>query len=670
MSTSRWPLSSLVAALTLIVSTSTVAQQSESEDYRSAERKPRQMMETIVVTAAGKEQLIANAPASISVIDREQLGKRFYRDLTDALTDAPGVIVSGGGDRQDISIRGVGSDYTLILVDGQRQTSRETRPNSDGPGVEGAWTPPLAAIERIEIIRGPMSSLYGSDAIGGVINIITRKTPSDWRSEVRVDATLQQREESGNIYQTNLFTSGSLVKDTLGLQLYGQFSKRIEDEIVDAYRGREADNFTAKLAFTPNKQHELLVEAVRQSQTLDATLGKTVEPLAEGGECGRRGCPESSTTEYEGQSLSLAHNAFWDFGQSRSYIKRDEYDNNARRISVDNLDVQTLWSLPLSDAHSLTLGGSYFEEELTDLTTNQISDLTRVDGHQTSLFAENEWRMSRAFSLTTGLRYDYDDTFGSHWSPRVYGVWRVMPKSTLKAGVSTGFRAPGLREVTPDWGQVSRGGNVYGNPNLTPEESLNYELGWYQHWRHGRANITLFHNEFKDKITRVACPQSICNAGPNQFGSLPTTRVNIDEAVTRGVEVSASQRLSKHWKVRSNYTYTDSEQKSGEYAGNPLNQLPKHLLQVSVDYRWSKKANSWLRVHYRGEESQPTEGPSQDSLIAPSYTLTDVGINYSASRKLTLSAGLYNVFNQQLLTDDYGYVEDGRRLWLSAAYQF
>jgi len=128
----------------------------------------KQDMEVMVVTASGYEQMLKEAPASISVIDRAQLENRFYRDLTDAMADIPGVIVTGGGDRKDISLRGMASQYTLILIDGQRQSSRETRPNSDGPGVEGAWTPPISAIERIEVIRGPMSSLYGSDAIGGV----------------------------------------------------------------------------------------------------------------------------------------------------------------------------------------------------------------------------------------------------------------------------------------------------------------------------------------------------------------------------------------------------------------------------------------------------------------------------------------------------------------------
>ena len=169
-----------------------------------AKSEIKEEMEVIVVSASGFEQLLKNAPASVSVINQEELQQRFYRDLTDAMTDVPGVVVTGGGDREDISLRGMGSQYTLILVDGQRQSSRETRPNSDGPGVEGAWTPPVAAIERIEVVRGPMSSLYGSDAIGGVINIITKKTPDEWHGEVRVDATSQENSRSGDIYQANI----------------------------------------------------------------------------------------------------------------------------------------------------------------------------------------------------------------------------------------------------------------------------------------------------------------------------------------------------------------------------------------------------------------------------------------------------------------------------------
>ncbi|WP_268604158.1 TonB-dependent receptor plug domain-containing protein, partial [Escherichia coli] len=117
----------------------------------------------------------------------------------------------------DISLRGMGPKYTLILIDGKRQNSRETRTNSDSSGVEGGWTPPISAIERIEVVRGPMSSLYGSDAMGGVINVITRKTSrTEWKGSLHGDATLQENRDSGDLFQTNAYASGPLVEGLRG----------------------------------------------------------------------------------------------------------------------------------------------------------------------------------------------------------------------------------------------------------------------------------------------------------------------------------------------------------------------------------------------------------------------------------------------------------------------
>ena len=132
-------------------------------------------IEEVVVTGSGYQQNIKDAPATISVIPQSDIKKRQYRDVTDVLQDVPGVFVTGGGGSSDISIRGADAKYTLILVDGKRVNTRELRPNSDGPGMEQGLLPPVESIERIEIVKGPMSTLYGSDAMGGVINIITKK---------------------------------------------------------------------------------------------------------------------------------------------------------------------------------------------------------------------------------------------------------------------------------------------------------------------------------------------------------------------------------------------------------------------------------------------------------------------------------------------------------------
>lgn len=628
-------------------------------------------MDTVVVTASGFEQRIQDAPASISVITREDLDKKFYRDLNDALVGVPGVIVTGGGDRQDISLRGMGPKYTLILIDGKRQSSRETRTNSDSTGVEGGWTPPLSAIERIEVVRGPMSSLYGSDAMGGVINIITRKVPTEWHGEIRMDTTIQESSKSGDIYQGNFYLAGPIKNDLLGLQIYGQATQRDEDDIYNGYRKRNAESVTAKLALTPNRDHDIVLEATTMRQKFQDTLGKTVEPLPPGTACPRTGCPASSETDYRSNKWALSHTGRWGWGVSDSYVQQEEFDNRSRQMKIKNLDMQTSWSLPLG-SHMLTLGGSYLHQRLDDQTGNQLAGgPSKIERYQWALFAEDEWRLTESFAVTTGLRMDEDENFGSHFSPRLYGVWHMAERWTLKGGVSTGFRAPDLRNTVAGWGQTSRGGNMYGNPDLTPEKSVTQEIGLlYDDGQGMSAGVTLFNNDFKDKITRVACPITQCTEGPNQFGSDPTTYMNVDKAVSRGVEASLKLPLSADWSMTSSYTFTKSEQKSGQYKGEPLNQLPKHLFTTTVNWQPSDALQAWARVNFRGRESQPTTGPSSDALVAPSYTFVDLGGSYAVNKTVSVYAGIYNLFDKQVAYDDFGYVEDGRRYWLGVGVKF
>ncbi|MGW9063814.1 ligand-gated channel protein [Achromobacter animicus] len=628
-------------------------------------------MDTVVVTASGFEQRIQDAPASISVITREDLDKKFYRDLNDALVEVPGVIVTGGGDRQDISLRGMGPKYTLILIDGKRQSSRETRTNSDSTGVEGGWTPPLSAIERIEVVRGPMSSLYGSDAMGGVINIITRKVPGEWHGEIRMDTTIQENSKSGDIYQGNFYLAGPIKNDLLGLQIYGQATQRDEDNIYNGYRKRNAESVTAKLALTPNRDHDIVLEATTMRQKFQDTLGKTVEPLPPGTACPRTGCPASSETDYRSSKWALSHTGRWGWGVSDSYVQQEEFDNRSRQMKIKNLDLQTSWSLPLG-SHMLTLGGSYLNQRLHDQNGNQLEGgPNKVERYQWALFAEDEWRLTESFAVTTGLRMDEDENFGSHFSPRLYGVWHMAERWTLKGGVSTGFRAPDLRQTVAGWGQTSRGGNMYGNPDLTPEKSVTQEIGLlYDDGEGMSAGVTLFNNDFKDKITRVACPLTQCTDGPNQFGSDPTTYMNVDKAVSRGVEASLKLPLAADWSMTSSYTFTKSEQKSGQYKGEPLNQLPKHLFTTTVNWQPSDALQAWARVNFRGRESQPTTGPSSDALVAPSYTFVDLGGSYAVNKTVSVYAGIYNLFDKQVAYDDFGYVEDGRRYWLGVGVKF
>ena len=620
----------------------------------------------VTVTASGHAQQLEDAPASISVITREQIEQRYYQDATDALRDIPGVIITGGGpgDRgNDIVIRGMPSQYTLILVDGKPVSTRETRPNGSA-GFEQDWLPPLQAIERIEVVRGPMSTLYGSDAIGGVVNVITRKVAEEWGGAVQLDTIIQDDSRSGDIQQGNFSLSGPLLSDKLGLQVYGRASSRQEDRFVDGFEEKNLRNLNARLSFTPTDNQDFTLEAGKTKQDRRSLIGYSAPATG----C-RGGCTDSDN-EFTRETLALTHTGRWDFGTTDSYLQREEAENLTREMKITNTSAKSALVMPLGD-HLLTVGANFEKEELSDDTSNRISDRTEVDSSKWALFAEDEWMLPGNVSITGGLRLDDDENFGSHVSPRLYGVWGMAPRWTLKGGVSTGFRSPALRELTADWGQVSRGGNIYGNPDLEPETSVNKELGLYFNaGRDLQANVTVFHNDFKDKITRVACPISICTDGPNQFGSDPTYRVNVDEAVTQGVEAAVSTTLARTLDLTLSYTYTDSEQKSGEYKGQPLNQIPKHLASLQADWRVTARLAPWLAVRYRGEESQPVTGPSSSSIVAPSNTLVDAGLAFKLTPQATLNTGVYNVADKEIFQDEYGYVEDGRRYWLGMRVSF
>ncbi|EGR0603477.1 iron-regulated outer membrane virulence protein, TonB receptor family [Vibrio cholerae] len=638
---------SLSVALGLMFSASAFAQDTTKID------------ETMVVTAAGFSQAIQNAPASISVISREDLESRYYRDVTDALKNVPGVTVTGGGDNTDISIRGMGSNYTLILVDGKRQTSRQTRPNSDGPGIEQGWLPPLQAIERIEVIRGPMSTLYGSDAIGGVINIITRKDQQQWSGNVQLSTVVQENRASGDEQSANFFVTGPL-SDALSLQVYGQTTQRDEDEIEHGYGDKSLRSLTSKLNYQLNPDHQLQLEAGVSAQDRENNVGKSAQSSG-----------SKTDNEYRRNHIAVSHQGDWqDVGQSDTYLQYEENTNKSREMSIDNTVFKSTLVAPIGE-HMLSFGVEGKHESLEDKTSNKISSRTHISNTQWAGFIEDEWALAEQFRLTFGGRLDHDKNYGSHFSPRVYGVWNLDSAWTVKGGVSTGFRAPQLREVTQDWGQVSRGGNIYGNPDLQPETSINKELSLgYLSDTGLSASLTAFHNDFKDKITRVKCPDSICTSGKNQFGADPTYRVNIDEAETYGAEAEFGFPITDTIDFGSSYTYTRSEQKTGEFAGKPLEKLPKHLFSSSLNWQTTDRLSSWTNLNYRGKEVQSNGSASSSKKMAPSYTFIDAGITYALTDTATIKAAVYNLFDQDVNYAEYDYVEDGRRYWLGLDIAF
>ena len=634
--------------------------------------------ETLVVTATGFEQKIQNAPASISVISREQIEDKAYRDITDALKDVPGVVVTGGGSSSDISIRGMSSQYTLILVDGRRVSTRGTRPNSDNAGIEQGWLPPLGSIERIEVIRGPMSSLYGSDAMGGVINVITKKNYNrgNWLGSLHSEATFQEHRRSGDLYQTDAYVSGPLIDGLLDMKLSGLLSRRQEDRVVNGYNEQRMRNGAATLTLTPDDRNRMSVDIARELQDRNSTPGKSQAVES----CRGTVCTPNSRSEnrYEHTTYALTHHGYYDELNTSSYLQREETNNPGRAMKSYNttLNTQGQWLL---DEHSITLGGQYGYEKLHD-DGNQLeaaAGLNKLTRWSWAVFAEDEWAITRSFSLTGGMRMDKDQNYGTHWTPRGYGVWHLNDQWTIKGGISAGYRSPDLRQSSASWGQTTGGGRsngiIVGNPDLKPEKSLSEEIALL--WDNGHqlnAGLTLFNTDFKNKITEVRrCNSSAdpaCTIGSTHYDFV-SDRVNVDKATLRGAEATLGWKPAEGWKLTGNYTYTDSEQKTGQFSGKPLNKMPKHMVNMTLNWQATRDLSVWSRINFR---SRTSEYLSRTSMAegTPSYSFVDTGINYSVTESLSLLAGIYNLLDKTISYENYSATLDGRRYYLGANYNF
>ncbi len=625
---------------------------------------------TIVVTAAGREQELRDAAATISIISREDLEQMPYREVTDALYEIPGVTVSmGEGNSKDISIRGMGGKYTLILVDGKRLSSRESRTNG-GNVSEGGLLPPLESIERIEVIRGPMSSLYGSDAMGGVVNVITRRVSDRWRGSARVNGTGQLASEFGHLWDGNFYLAGPVVSDVVGVQLYGSRSRRGEDAFEGGTPERDDDSLGAKLAFNLSDKHSLIAEGSYFRQDVTQRYGEggsgTISSSTPAGTVSRQ-----LQKRYVG---ALSHSGDWGFATSESYVQQEDAKNITSEKRIKNTVAQSIWAVPVG-SHTLTLGGYYRYEDMTDLTGNKLngSTVTGVERESWAAFSEAEVKLAATLAFTAGIRYDHDEKYGASWTPRAYLVWNPTETLTVKGGYSEGFRAPDLRQTEPGWGQSSRGGTMYGNPNLKAETSATYEASAIYATNRLSAGVTVYQTDFDNKILRLTCEEAgawCINEPLSSIGRKPTTYTNIDKARIRGVELTLEVPLAETVMFKGTATLLESEQLTGVNKGKAVNALPKQQLTASLDWRPNPATSLYVRSVYRGEERQTEVPISGSNITAPGYNTVDIGGSYRLSDTVSVYGGVMNLFDKRLNLDEFDYAIDGARVWLGLGARF
>lgn len=673
-------------------------------------------VDQVVVTASAFERKVVEAPASVTVIGREALLTKRFASLAEALADVEGVDVgdtAGKTGGLNISIRGMPSDYTLVLVDGRRQNAAgNVTPNGFGE-TSTSFLPPTSAIERIEVVRGPMSTLYGSDAMGGVVNIITRRVGERWRAAATVEGVLQSDDAFGATYGAQAYVDGPLVADTLGLALRGRVFKREASDLAytDANgapvevskRGPspvEADIWSlgARLALTAHADHDLWLDTEFYRQTYDNSDSQLGTGTVQGG--------YGPELRFDREQYVLAHDWRSPIGLISSDLMRNVTETIGRTIPPGTPGktagdprtleaTNTIFNTRLAaerGAHAFTVGVQWWEAEMVDGVA-----VTPYEHTQWAVFVEDEWRFAENFALTLGVRHDNHSTFGGQTSPRAYLVWTATPEWTVKGGVSRGFKTPRLDQIASGITGFTGQGTIptIGTPTLKPETSTTAEVGVYFEGGQGlSANLTLFQSTFEDKIASgPGLPNCSFAASPNRpgcvdYGAFPRVdlygqTVNIDEAETKGLEAAARYAFLEAWTVSGNYTYTESEQKSGAAAGQPLVNTPKHMFNAALRWRATDRLNAWLRTEVRSDRYRGA-GAAQTALgDYKGYSLFHLGGSYQVADNVRINATIYNLFDKDFVSylpyqsgtttayaAEYANNQEPRRLWVSVNVDF
>lgn len=645
-----------LAVVLLLVGLQTPAQAQANAAAPLAAPAAAAALPAVTVTATLAEQDARTAPASVTVIGREELAARNATDLLDAVRGAPGLTLSPRqvGGRKTLALRGLEGKHTLTLIDGRRiSASDDVVGHSD---YQYGWLP-MSALERIEVIRGPMSALYGSEALGGVINLITRQPKDRWIGSVGLSGSSPTRSSQGEpTGSTSVFAAGP-VGERMALRANAEL---------------------AHSAPVADRRHPGLSEIEgRHAQggglvaTFDLTAQQTLEAGWNGGK-EERVYDTSSTSKGVYRSSydierSQAHVGWrgkfdrWS-GQVRAYRSEIDIVNRASngvaptrpQNMVDGVvDGHASWAL---GAHKVTLGGEWRKETLHNAgLKNGVDDATHK-----ALFAQDEVALTDTLMLTAGLRADDHAIFGSEVSPRAYLVWEASPALVVKGGFGHAFKAPTLKQISPNYVGAEGPHTFAGNANIKPESSNSFELGAdWQVARNWSLRATVFNTEVKDLITY----RLLRTEGVRRFYQYD----NVDAARIRGLEAGVTWDVLPQLAWSTDVTLLHTRDKS---TGKELADRPSTSLASRLQWHNAQGWNARLGVEFVGSQT------ATNGAALPSYALWSASVGrqlaLGGGRQLVLRAGLENLGNVHLAqkSQDFGYAERARRLFASARVDF
>ena len=679
--------------------------QAQKEGYETA---------PVVVTASGFEEDVRFAPASISVIKADEIAQRGYTDLRQVLDMVEGVDTFGATGRFDtpaVSIRGMDDGYTLILVDGVAQV---------GPGIAGGMMrsfnqlantslPTPSQIERIEVVRGPMSTLYGSDAMGGVINIITKKVTDEFHGSVSVGSILETTDDKSNTMKYNFNVAGPITRDKVGMQMRGSYLKRGPSAFGVDKEKRDYDNWNlgTRVTYTPTAGHSYYLDIDRGQNMRDgdfAQRGKMKPPppappnahvetkldgdvaqrfdrmkivLGAENKVGKEGT-WTNTLSFLRNEMHLDADMT---GTAKPNILplripiRSQIRNNVKN---DFVTFDTKYVTPLGDDHTLAVGARWQREGVDYHLKRQMSPISlsmlppaqqamfrnmmrqrssndngSLSRSSWALYGEDTWALTKKLVFTYGLRYDHPEDYDDNLSPRGYLIYMPNRNFTVKGGVATGYKAPTMLQSAPVDIHLNITGEIYrGNTGLKPEKSTTEEIGFYYHNEHDTdAHVTFFHTDFKNKID-LSDAVSVAGVGDVR------TYENVGKARIHGVEVGTKFAIAPKVTAGLNWTLLTSQIKSGKNVGQPLRSTPKQAVNLRLDWMPTDATDVWLSAQYRSGMYRSKQAAGLASHYRP-FTVLNMGVTHKLRDGLSMQFAVNNLLNRNF--DQTRTAADGKK---------
>lgn len=577
---------------------------------------PTRTLDAVVVTATGQQSAVRDVQASAEVINRERLDRYADGNIAQALKQATGVQASNAGATGDIAIRGFNRNHTLMLVDGMRRTNNY---GGNNPSQIGYFD-----VERIEIVRGPLSSLYGSEALGGVVNVITRHPGANPGTSVTVNAGSAEGGRETLQTGVNYRTGDTRLGHSLTVEQNYRGRLRHSDSVDDdygrlnnwsgSYRGRWAPDTTQSLAWA--------VEVFDRDNK--ARFGDTAATRHTRFEDERRYFGSVNYVREVGPgelTLRASH------GQSKGSTNRSYPAVETTDYKQQQADA--VYQFYPHQAHAVSLGVGALRDDL-DVSINS-SPAQRVNRF---VLAQDQWQLHPDWQLVAGVRMDRFDDFGSTTNPRLSLGWHSGGWSS-RLGYGTAFRAPSLLEQYSSFvrGRIL----IRGNVDLKPEQSDTWEAMLRREFDNGHVEMTLHRNEVEDLIDSFTTNETVGRLRVVEYRNINRARID-------GAELAASWQLTPRWSLSGGVDLIDARDAA---TNERLVGRAKQTWRLESRYETGAWAFNLRARHLVDYLATGIDAPRGSAPYNTDLTRVDLSVRYAYRPDITLIAGIDNLFDQR-----------------------